>query len=62
MKHTYTLSFWGTIEDVEGEGGVADTLVEAETAIKDSFVPDLLAGVKLQGMSIHIDASNDQAK
>jgi hypothetical protein len=59
MKFQYSISFHGTVEDTEGEDGVADDVHEAETAVRDSFNLDLLHGVKVKGMSIHIDEIND---
>lgn len=56
MKHSFSISFHGEVistaeEDKDGEA----TIAAITEAVRDSFQPDLLHGVKVRGVSIHID-------
>jgi hypothetical protein len=59
MKYSYSISFHGTVKDIDGENNATTSVHEAESAVRDSFNLDLLHGVEIDGMSIHIDKIND---
>lgn len=54
MRYTYQLSFYGTVEN--DDKVQRETLEDIRSHVLGSYDVDLVAGVKLEGMSIHVDA------
>lgn len=56
MKHAFSITFHGEVTSTPEEDRDGEATIEAITeAVRDSFKPDLLHGVKIRGTAIHVD-------
>lgn len=62
MRYRYHISFSGEVESTEADEASGETLEDIQKVVRESFRPNLMAGVDLQSLNIDvrvIDASTE---
>jgi hypothetical protein len=54
MKYYYSITYHGEVTSTPEEDAL-EGIGQINDLVKDSFAPDLMAGVILRGMSVHVD-------
>lgn len=58
MRYSFNVSYHGTVSPVEDPD--KESIHDVGAVVRQSFMPDLQAGVKVEGMNVHITELPDE--